>query len=124
MPKKKILLVDDDPISLHLPMSYLTEEGYSCVLAENGEQALEILVSTPEDFSLVIADRVMPKLHGVELIQAMRKIPRFAKIPVIMLTALAEKAEMIEATALGAFDFLYKPIEKDLLLAVVKKALK
>jgi FixJ family two-component response regulator len=69
----------------------------------------------------VIADRVMPHLPGTELAQRMQENPQLKSIPLILVTGIAEKEEVIEGIKAGARDFLYKPVEKDLLLAIVKK---
>jgi N-acetylglucosaminyl-diphospho-decaprenol L-rhamnosyltransferase len=121
MNPKKILIVDDEPVSLHALSMYLRELGYAFVAAANGAEAWEILQQAPNDFFLVIADRIMPKLHGTELLMKMRADDALKNIPMVMLTGVADKTEMIEAVKLGASDFLYKPLEKDLLLAVIKK---
>jgi CheY-like chemotaxis protein len=118
---KKILLVDDDAISLHLLSAYLAETDYSYVTAVNGLQAWELLQANPAEFSLVISDRIMPKLHGIDLLKKMLAHPLLLHVPLIMLTGVAEKAEVLEAIGAGVKDFLYKPVEKDLLLAVLKR---
>lgn len=120
----KILLADDDEVSAHILAHQLESAGYDVVLVNNGEQALHELTQTPKEFALVITDRIMPKLHGVQLALKMQEHPILKKIPVILMTGLADKEEVIEAIKIGVTDFLYKPIENDLLLAVVKKHFK
>lgn len=119
----KILLVDDDPISLHVLNEYLSAEGYVVVAAADGRAAWELLQTNPTEFSAVITDRVLPHLHGIDILKNMLADPILKNIPVIMITGVAEHEERIEAIKAGIFDFLYKPIEKDLLLAVVRKAI-
>jgi len=120
---KKILLVDDDPISLYVLTNYLKSMDYIAVTANDGLQAWEILQKNPEEFSVVIADRIMPKLHGLQLLEKMRNHVRLKTVPVILLTGEAEKEEQITAVKAGVFDFLYKPIDKQLLITVLKRAL-
>ncbi len=120
---KKILIADDDPISLRVLSEYLQIAGYNFVAVEDGQQAWELLQQTPEQFVLVISDRIMPKLHGLELLANMRQYPVLKNIPFVMLTGVSDKAEVVEATKAGVDDFLYKPITKELLLAVVKRML-
>jgi CheY-like chemotaxis protein len=118
---KKILIVDDDPVSLYLLANFLSELNYSYVTAEDGLQALLLLEHAPHEFSLLITDRIMPKLHGLELLAKMRQHPILKELPVIMLTGVAEKEEIVEAIKAGINDFLYKPIAKDLLQVVLKR---
>lgn len=123
MNKSKLLVVDDDPISLQVLSNYLQTTNYPFVTATDGQQAWELLQQSPAEFSVVIADRIMPKLHGIELLNKMREQENLKHIPFIMLTGEAAKDEMIEAMRAGVFDFLYKPVEKTLLLAVLNRAL-
>lgn len=125
MPKPlfKILLADDDILSIEIIANYLREDGYSVVTANNGREALEILQSTNEKFDAVIVDRIMPYLHGIDLLKTMKKNKDLKNIPVIFLTGVADKDEIIEALKAGIYDLLYKPVEKELLLSVLKKSL-
>lgn len=120
---KKILLVDDDLISLKVLDTYLSAEGYAVITTADGRIAWEILQKNPHDFSLVITDRVLPHLHGIDILKKMQQVSFLKNIPVIMITGIAEHEERIEAIKEGVFDFLYKPIEKELLIKVIKKAL-
>ncbi len=120
----EILLVDDDPIILKILTLYLDEAGYRSAVAENGEQALHLLQQHPERFSAIILDRVMPKLSGIDLLHKVRVLPQFRKLPIIMLTGHAEREDVGAAVIAGVYDFLYKPIDKDLLLLVIKRALR
>lgn len=118
----KLLIIDDDLISLHVLGEYLHAANYEFIAAENGQQAWELLQNSPAEFAVVIVDRIMPKMHGLELLAKMRQHEILKNIPVIMLTGEAEKDEIIAAMRAGVFDFLHKPIEKELLLAVLKRA--
>lgn len=118
---KTLLLADDDPISSRMLQSYLQEAGYNTVVVANGGAAWDLLQQDPKQFAMVIVDRIMPLLHGVDLVRKMRKDVLLQKIPVIMLTGVAEKEEVTEAIQAGVLDFLYKPVDKQLLLSVVKK---
>lgn len=120
--KAKLLLVDDDPISLQVLMHFL-HDRYHFATAENGLQAWEMLQAEPGKFAVVIADRIMPKLHGLQLLEKMRMRTDLKNIPFILLTGEAEKEEQIAAIKAGIFDFLYKPVAADLLLSVIERAL-
>lgn len=119
---KKVLVVDDEPISLKILSGYLKEEKFAVETAANGKEALEKLQATPSGFSVVVMDRIMPYLSGLELLKIMQKSKELSKIPVIMLTGLGEKEDIIDAVRAGAFDYLTKPIEKDLLIKLVNRA--
>lgn len=119
----RILIADDDAISIHVLQKYLTDAGYEVIAVADGQQAWSLLQESPENFNLLIMDRVMPHLHGIDVVKQIQNNTLLKKTPVIMITGVAEKEEIIEAITAGVFDFLYKPIEKELLLAVVKKAL-
>lgn len=119
----KILVVDDDTVSLMVVANHLEAANYRCVTAQHGLEAWEILQKTPQAFQLILTDRIMPHLHGLELLTKMQQHSVLKNIPLIMLTGEAEKAELLAAIKAGVFDFLYKPVEKELLLSVVKRAL-
>lgn len=118
---RKILLADDDEVGIRILAHQLESAGYDVITVNNGEQALHELTQAPKEFALVIADRIMPKLHGVQLKFQMQQHPILKNIPVILITSLADKEEVIEAIKIGVNDFLYKPVENDLLMAVVRK---
>lgn len=121
--KRKILIADDDAISLRVLKEYLLTANYPIVEATHGKQAWELLQQSPDEFVLAIIDRVMPHLHGIDLVRKMKQHPLLKDTPVIMLTGISEKEEVIEALRAGVNEFLYKPVEKELLIAVVKKIL-
>ncbi len=121
--KTEILLVDDDPIILKVLTEYLHEAKYKTTTAENGEVAWKLLNEHPSRFSVMIVDRVMPILDGINLLYKIKMTPSLHHIPIIMLTNHAERQEVGVAVAAGVFDFLFKPIEQELLLLVVKRAL-
>lgn len=119
----KILLADDDALSLEIVSNYLKESGYAVTTANNGREALQALQNADEKFDAVIVDRIMPYLHGIDLLKTMKQNKDLKNIPVIFLTGIADKDEIIEALKAGIDDLLYKPVEKELLLSVLKKVL-
>lgn len=82
-------------------------EGYSCRVVSNGRSALTEAMSNLPD--LVLLDRMLPLMSGDEVITRMRREPRTAAIPVIMLTAKAEEADELVGLTLGADDYITKP---------------
>ena len=121
---KKILLVDDEPISLHVLSEFLNEAHFPHEEAENGREALEKLNASPNDYSVVVMDRIMPYMSGMEMLREMQNSENLKDIPVIMLTGLGEKEDIIDAVKAGVFDYLTKPVEKELLIKLIERALK
>lgn len=118
-----LLLVDDDPLSLELLQGYLAPVGYQLTVARNGEEAWGLLCEPQQTFDLVISDRSMPRMNGMELLQRIKGEPRLADIPVIFETALSHQSEVAEGIAAGVHYYLTKPFNFRLLQAVVKAAL-
>jgi len=115
----RILIVDDERIICNLLAHMFTKEGYSCVTANNGREALYHFYK--DNFSLIISDIKMPKMDGIELLKKVKAID--PKMMVIMVTAYPEIDMVVEALRLGAYDFIIKPIDLDLVILSVKKAL-
>lgn len=116
---KQILLVDDDELCLKILTQYLDEGQYSYIACKNGQLAWNYLQQNSDNFFVVLSDRVMPKLHGLQLLAQMQK--KALNIPLILFSGVANKEERCEAIAQGAYDFFYKPISKELLFALLNK---
>lgn len=117
----KILIADDDPICMEILTDALSEKGWTILQAANGSEALEILQKN-QDTDLILLDRKMPVLDGLETLQWIKKEPLYAKIPVIMQTAVNDISQIIEGINAGVYYYLTKPYEKDLLLSIVDSA--
>ena len=122
-PAASLLLVDDDPLSLELLQGYLEPVGYSLTIAHDGEEAWRLLCDPQHRFDLVISDRSMPRMNGMELLHRIKGDPRLAELPVIFETALTQQSEIAEGIAAGVHYYLTKPFNFRLLQAVVKAAL-
>jgi DNA-binding NtrC family response regulator len=116
---EKILVVDDDASFRRVVDYTLGEEGYETVLAANGEQALKMF--SESEFSLVVTDVLMPQLGGLELMRRTRAMA--PEVPVVVVTAHAAVEDAVNAMREGAFDYIEKPINRDQLKFVVRKAL-
>ncbi|MBT2292489.1 response regulator [Paenibacillus albidus] len=116
---KKILLVDDDIRNVFALSSVL--EGYNMEVkfAENGREALDILVNQ-EDFDLVLMDMMMPEMDGYEAMRRIRQMPQYQKLPIIALTAKAMKEDRAKCIEAGASDYMKKPIGTDQLLSLMR----
>lgn len=114
-----ILVIDDDDQLRKSFHKLLTEEGYNAESAASGEAGLEkIQIRVPD---LVILDVRLPGMNGLETFQAIHDIE--PKLPVIIMTAFGTTETAIEATKMGAFDYVLKPFEIPDMLAVIKQAL-
>jgi two-component system chemotaxis response regulator CheY len=121
MISRKILVVDDDSTSRRLMSHILNREGYDVAAASDGVEALELMADDPAE--ILITDRMMPNMDGVELLRAVRQSPIYGHIPVIIVTANSDARDQPEAEAAGATAFLTKPVGSTELLATVQRAL-
>ncbi|HTY37121.1 MAG TPA: sigma-54 dependent transcriptional regulator [Bacteroidota bacterium] len=116
---KTILVVDDEKSVRDSLKMVLEFESYDVQFAENGQEALRQLGSAPVD--LVLLDVKMAGMDGIEVLQRVRE--KNADLPVIMISGHGTIETAVEATKLGAFDFLPKPLDRDKLLVTVRNAL-
>src|SRR5438874_10074727 len=116
----KLLIVDDE-LSMRQFLTHLFQrDGHSIRVAENGRKAMAILREQPAD--VIISDVKMPDMGGIDLLRAARDLQ--PDVEVIMMTAFANEQTAHEAFLLGAFDFVTKPFDNDLLKEKVARALK
>lgn len=107
-PPVRALVVDDDPLILALLNAFLRSRGYEVETCEDGEAALERL--RRGGVNLVVTDRHMPRMDGLDLCRAMRGLPGDGYIYCIMLTASVEEKSLVDAMEAGVDDFLGKPL--------------
>lgn len=113
-----ILAVDDQEPNIRLVGAILTQSGYEVIPAFDGEQALaRAAVRTPD---LILLDMRMPGLDGFAVVERLRSDPRTRDVPVIFLTAAAEREHLVKAFAAGAVDYLTKPFVAEELIARVR----
>lgn len=121
MPSKatvNVLIVDDHPENLMALEAILSSPGQHLVRAHSGEEALRCLLS--QDFAVILLDVQMPGMDGFETATLIRKRPRSQHTPIIFLTAYSTSdKQMFKGYALGAVDYLFKPIEPDILASKV-----
>lgn len=117
-----ILAVDDESYNLLIMEEFLADDEYSIITAEDGEEAWQILTAEPEKFDVVLLDRMMPKMGGMEVLTKIRKHPILQTIPVIMQTASAKNEEIIEGIAAGAYYYITKPYKEEMFRSVVAAA--
>src|SRR5438445_947947 len=117
-----ILVVDDDQRNVKLMESILRTNGHHVLKAYDGEEALRLVEAEKPD--LVLLDVMMPKMSGFEVCQRLKGRYETRLLPVIMVTALNALEDKVQALAIGANDFLSKPINKVELLAKVRATLR
>jgi CheY-like chemotaxis protein len=120
--KPLVLVVDDNEQNLELILAYLEDVDCQTISATNGIEALDIVRKKLPD--LVLLDVMMPKISGFEVCRRMKSDPQTADIPIIMVTALNELADIEKAINSGTDDFLSKPVNKWELITRVKTMLK
>ena len=115
----KILVVDDFSLARIMLSEALKGLGYKDITeAKNGQDAMVILEqarSTANPFSLLFLDWAMPVMTGLEVLTTCRSTEKFSRIPIIMVTAEEEKANVMKALVAGATGYIKKPITKDVL---------
>src|SRR5437868_3645738 len=113
------LLIVDDELSMRQFLTHLFQrEGHSIRVAENGRRAMEMQRQQPVD--VIISDVRMPDMGGIDLLRATKDL--HPQTEVIMMTAFANEETAREAVKLGAFNFIYKPFDNDLLKVIVQRA--
>ena len=119
--KATVLVVDDELFNRDILAEYLEDAGYRVIQAEDGSQAIERLAAHPE-IDIVVLDRMMPDMDGLEVLKHIKRDPERGDLPVIMQTAAAASRQVLEGIQAGAFYYLTKPYEKAMLLAIVEAA--
>lgn len=114
----RILVIEDDSGVQEALVDLLRNEGYDVQAARNGDEALQLLVGASPLPSLILLDLMMPTMDGFEFRRRQRADARFERIPIIVISARTDVAQ--KARALGAVDFLAKPMHFDELLQVVQ----
>ncbi|MFT4928443.1 MAG: signal transduction histidine kinase/ligand-binding sensor domain-containing protein [Phenylobacterium sp.] len=119
----RILLVDDEPINRQVLHNHLSLQNYQLIEATGGQQALDV-ISQDGPFDLILLDVMMPGVSGYEVCTQLREIYPSNDLPVIFLTAKNQVADMVQSFAVGANDYLSKPVSKHELLTRVETHLK
>ncbi|MFM9596564.1 HAMP domain-containing protein [Streptomyces scabiei] len=117
---EKVLIVDDDIRNVFALTSVLEQHGLSVLYAENGREGIEVL-EQHDDVTVVLMDIMMPEMDGYATTTAIRRMPQFAGLPIIALTAKAMKGDREKAIDSGASDYVTKPVDPDHLLGVMEQ---
>lgn len=120
--RTRVLVVDDEPDLLELVHYNLTKAGYDVACVTSGAEALShVRLHTPD---LIVLDVLLPDIDGLEVCKALRRNPQTETIPIVMLTARSEDADIVAGLELGADDYLTKPFSPRVLLARIKAVLR
>ena len=122
MDRKTIFVVEDEADIAELLRHNLGREGFMVGVAANGSDALHDISITPPD--LVLLDLMLPGLDGLEICRALKKDPKTAAIPIIILTAKSDESDVVTGLELGADDYVTKPFAMKVLLARIRTVLR
>ena len=120
-PMPRVLVVDDDPQVLKLLRVNFELEGYDVMTATNGEEALELVGRDTPD--AVVCDVMMPGIDGLEVVRRLRAQPDTVALPLVVVSAKAQQADVRAGLALGADAYVTKPFDPSELLEVVAQLL-
>jgi DNA-binding NarL/FixJ family response regulator len=121
--KKKILCIEDDRETAALIAEELLDRGYDVAVAHDGREGLAAILRLMPD--LVLSDISMPAMSGFELLERLTALaPRFSYMPFVFLTALTDRDNELKGRQLGADDYVTKPIDFDLLDAIIAARLR
>jgi len=122
MAKERILIVDDEEDILELLKYNLNREGYKVVSASSGEKCLQKAASEKPD--LIVLDLMLPGIDGLEVTKILKSDSNTLHIPIIMLTAKGEEADIVAGLELGADDYITKPFSPRILIARVRAVIR
>ena len=118
-----VLIVDDELANIDLIDIYLQEAGYNVFTANNGEEGFEKLLQNKDDISVILLDRMMPKMNGMEFIKKVKEDDSITNIPIILQTGATLQLQIDEGIAAGAYYYLTKPYSKHSLLSITRTAI-
>lgn len=118
----RILVVDDEPVNVHIIRNILSREGYSLTTVYSGREALDLL-QNGHKFDLVLLDVMMPQLSGLDVCSKIRQIYTLTQLPILLLTAKDMTEDLVDGFNVGANDYLPKPFNIKELTARVKTLL-
>ncbi len=119
---KRILVVDDEPELVDMITLRLEANDYKVLQAHDGQEGLEM--AKKEKPNLIILDLMMPKMDGYKVCGLLKRDARYAKIPIILLTARAQEEDMSLGEELGADAYITKPFDPEELLGKIKELMK
>ena len=121
--KIKVLVVDDEEFNLDIMTDYLEDAGFTVVQANDGDVAMQKLADI-SDIDVIILDRMMPRMNGMEVLEKIGANPKLRCIPVIMQSGAASDEQIFEGKLAGVYAYLPKPFDAAMLVWGVQAAVK
>jgi len=122
MSKERILVIEDEEDILALVHYNLTREGFVVATAATGEDGLQEAAEQPPD--LILLDLMLPGIDGLEVCRMLKRAPETGAVPIVMMTAKGEEADVVAGLELGADDYVTKPFSTRILTARVRAVLR
>ena len=117
-----VLIVDDEPINLDIICEHLEGENYELVRAADGHEAWSILEADPVRYDTIVLDSRMPGMDGMQLLANIKRTDALEHVPVVMQTARAGNQEIVAGLSAGAYYYLTKPYDGEVLKSVIRGA--
>lgn len=118
----KVLAVDDEEFNLEILLRHLKKAGYQGIGVDDGVKAWDYLEKHPEEINIILLDKMMPRMNGIELLHKIKKHPQLKEIPVILQTASVGVQEVTEGIQAGAYYYLTKPFAAEMLISIINAA--
>lgn len=118
-----ILVVDDELLNLKLISAYLEDYPYNIIAADSATNAWKLLHEPGYKFDLILLDRMMPDMDGIELVKKIKQEPDLSSIPIIMQSAAAEQSKIDEVLKSGVAHYITKPFDEEQLAKLVNSVL-
>jgi len=116
---KRAMIVDDDMRNIFALSSLLEDKGMVVVSHDNGPEAVSAL-RLQTNVDVILMDIMMPEMDGIDTIKEIRKIPAYKHVPIIAVTAKAMKGDREKCMEAGAWDYLSKPVDAELMVGVLR----
>lgn len=121
--KHTALIVDDEKFNVRILERLLQEAGYHTISCYDGKEAWDYLQQKPKEPDVILLDRMMPNMNGIEVLEKLHQHDILKHTPVIMQTAASAPQQVKEGIAAGVYYYLSKPFEEEVLLSIVKAAI-
>lgn len=118
----RVLAVDDEETNLDILQKYLSKAGYQTVCLKDGAEAWNFLKLHGHSVDIIVLDKMMPKMDGFEVLQRIQSAPELRFKPVIIQTAAVGKEDAVKGIELGAYYYITKPYDAEVLISVVNAA--
>jgi len=119
---KSILVIEDDEIVAGFIEATLLSDGFQVEIISDGKVACEYIKQNTDKFDAILLDRMLPGMDGMSLLKQVKQIPELQRIPVIMETALDDEESIQEGLDGGAYYYLTKPLQRELVITLVRAA--